>query len=44
MFSELFDLAKSTAKTVAGNKSINLSNRRIRSISSFSSNSIFIFL
>lgn len=43
MFSELFDLAKSTAKTVAGNKSINLSNRRIRSISSFSSNSIFYF-
>lgn len=43
MFSEIFGFLASAGKDIANSKKINLSNRRIKSISSFSSNSIFYF-
>lgn len=43
MFSEILGFLSSAGKDVVNSKKINLSNRRIRSISSFSSNSIFYF-
>lgn len=43
MFSEILGFLSSAGKDIVNSKKINLSNRRIRSISSFSSNSIFYF-
>lgn len=43
MFSELFDFMKTSSQDIIHNKKVNLGNRRIKSISSFSSNSIFYF-